>query len=211
MTHTKSDLSHDHIRSAYAKWAPIYNAVFSLIFYSGRKAASRAANRYSGQLLDVGVGTGLALADYGAQLQVTGVDLSPEMLAKAHEKAAKENLSNVLALHEMDATNLQFADETFDVTVSMFVITITPEPDKMFAELMRVTKHGGEIILLNHYAESKGFIGWLERVAAPHVARFGLRPNFAVERITQKPGIVVEEQRKVHPFGFFTLLRLRKV
>ena len=70
------------------------------------RAASTAVeiiNQSKGRVLEVGVGTGLSLPAYERQLEIVGIDLSPEMLEKARERVSTERLRNVAGLHEMDA------------------------------------------------------------------------------------------------------------
>ena len=69
------------------RWAPVYDLVFGAVFERGRKASIAAAERIGGRILEVGVGTGLSLPDYGWTNRLTGVDLSAPMLRKAQERA----------------------------------------------------------------------------------------------------------------------------
>src|SRR4029453_678648 len=91
-------------------------------------------NRRRGRVLEVGVGTGLSLPCYGSHLTITGIDLSPEMLAKAENKVDRQNIVNVAGLHEMDAGALAFPDESFDTVVAMYVMTVVPEPERVMRE-----------------------------------------------------------------------------
>ncbi|HEY7552807.1 MAG TPA: class I SAM-dependent methyltransferase, partial [Hyphomicrobiaceae bacterium] len=114
------------VRSAYRRWAPVYDNTFGLVAAEGRKHAVEIINRTSGRVLEVGVGTGLSLPSYRRDLQIVGIDLSPEMLEKARERVAAEGLRNVAGLHEMDAGDLKFPDSAFDTVVAMYVMTVVP-------------------------------------------------------------------------------------
>ena len=85
------------VRHAYRRWAPVYDFTFGLIAEAGRKNAVQIINRRKGRVLEVGVGTGLSLPCYGSHLTITGIDLSPEMLAKAQDKVERKSLGNVVA------------------------------------------------------------------------------------------------------------------
>ena len=108
-------------------------------------------------MLEVGVGTGLALPHYKPHLQVTGVDLSPDMLLRARRAGARGTSLPILKpLLEMDATALEFADASFDVSTAMYVMTVVPDPAKVMHELARVTKPGGHVVIVNHFSVAKG-------------------------------------------------------
>ena len=121
------------IKSAYRRWAPVYDNTFGLVAAEGRKHAVEIINTGSGRVLEVGVGTGLSLPTYRRELEIVGIDLSPEMLQKARERVAAEGLTNVSGLHEMDAGELKFPDGSFDTVVAMYVMTVVPEPEKVMA------------------------------------------------------------------------------
>jgi phosphatidylethanolamine/phosphatidyl-N-methylethanolamine N-methyltransferase len=198
------------VRHAYARWAPVYDFTFGLIAEAGRKHAVRIINRRKGRVLEVGVGTGLSLPCYGDHLTITGIDLSPEMLAKATDKVERKKLGNVVALHEMDAGALAFADESFDTVVAMYVMTVVPDPDRVMRELERVCAAGGEVILVNHFSQEEGIRGWFERKLAPFADYIGWRPVFGLDQVLVCDDLRLAERRSLRPFGLFTMLRFVK-
>ena len=100
------------------------------------------------RVLDLGCGAGtdslVAAQMVGPQGRVTGIDMTPEMLAKARAAAAQMGASNVEFL-ESEAEQLPFADGSFDAVVSNGVIDLIPDKDAVFAELHRVLRPGGRI------------------------------------------------------------------
>jgi len=198
------------VRDAYRRWAPIYDLTFGKIAEAGRKNAVQIINRRRGRVLEVGVGTGLSLPCYGSHLTITGIDLSPEMLAKAEDKVDRHNLANVAGLHEMDAGALAFPDESFDTVVAMYVMTVVPVPQRVMRELERVCAAGGEVILVNHFSEDEGVRGFLERKLAPFADLIGWRPVFDIDQVLVCEDLRLAERRSLRPFGLFTMLRFVK-
>src|SRR5215813_12582366 len=119
-----ADLDRGAVEKAYSYWAPLYDAVCGPIFESGRRTAAAAARRLGGRILEVGVGTGLSFADYDATTEVTGVDLSEPMIAKARARMASGRYPHVKSVMVMDAHDLDFPDASFDCVVAQFVITL---------------------------------------------------------------------------------------
>ena len=139
-------LDADAVRAAYRRWAGVYDAVFGGVSAFGRRRAVALVNSLPGaQVLEVGVGTGLALPHYRRQKRITGIDLSAEMLARARERAAALRLLNVAALREMDAEAMDFHDGAFDVAVAMFVASVVPNPRRLLEEMRRVVRPGGRL------------------------------------------------------------------
>src|SRR6266705_544262 len=75
-------IDEDAVRSAYRRWAPVYDHTFGRVAAEGRKHSVEIINQRNGRVLEVGVGTGLSLPTYGRHLEIVGIDLSPEMLEK---------------------------------------------------------------------------------------------------------------------------------
>src|SRR5262245_66198942 len=124
-----ADLDRATIAKAYARWAPVYDFVFGAVFERGRNAATAAAERIGGSILEVGVGTGLSLPDYARHNGVIGIDISEPMLRKARARVAAEGLSHVHGLSVMDAEHLAFPDHVFDVIVDNYGHKAVTHPD----------------------------------------------------------------------------------
>ena len=204
------DLDSSMVKTAYARWAPIYDAVCGPVMVKGRRAAASAARAIGGKILEVGVGTGLSFDDYDATTEITGIDLSAPMLEKARAKMASGRYPYVKDVRLMDAHNMAFADATFDCVVAQFVITLVANPEQVLSECHRVVKPGGRIILVNHLYSEVGVAAAVERWAAQRTRSLGLRPEFPFARLqawahANKDAIMVE-RRKVAPFGIYTLV-----
>jgi phosphatidylethanolamine/phosphatidyl-N-methylethanolamine N-methyltransferase len=205
------ELDSHTIARAYAGWAPVYDLVFGAVFDAGRRASIAAAERIGGRILDVGVGTGISLANYSASNRIVGVDFSEPMLRRAHERVARQKLSHIEALAVMDAQRLGFPNGAFDVVVAQFVITAVPDPEATLDEFARVTKPGGEIILVNHLGAEAGLQRDFEHWFAPLARRLGWRPEFKWARLAQwaerHGGVLLIERRSLPPLGQFSLIR----
>jgi phosphatidylethanolamine/phosphatidyl-N-methylethanolamine N-methyltransferase len=198
------------VLDAYRRWAPIYDYTFGRIAREGRRHAVELINEGDGRVLEVGVGTGLSLPDYDRRLEIVGIDLSPDMLEKARERVASEALGNVTGLHEMDAADLKFPDAAFDTVVAMYVMTVVPEPEVVMRELGRVTKPGGQVLLVNHFSQREGVRGWVERRMAPFADKIGWRSVFDVSRVTVCDDLELIQRKSLRPLGLFTMLRFAK-
>jgi phosphatidylethanolamine/phosphatidyl-N-methylethanolamine N-methyltransferase len=203
-------MDEEAVREAYRRWAPVYDYTFGAVSTAGRRHAVQIINSSKGKVLEVGVGTGLSLPEYKPHLEITGIDLAPEMLDKARERVKAAGLKNVTGLLEMDASDLQFPDATFDTTVGMYLITVVPDPEKVMRELARVTKPGGEVMLVNHFSQEDGVRGWVERRMAPFADLVGWHSVFDVSRVMVCPELKLMDRKALRPMGIFTMMRFRK-
>jgi phosphatidylethanolamine/phosphatidyl-N-methylethanolamine N-methyltransferase len=185
------------MEKAYARWAPVYDALCGPFFLSGRRAAAQAARAVGGRILEIGVGTGLSFEP---------------MIARARERLASGRYPHVKQLTVMDAHDMAFGDGTFDCVVGQFVITLVEEPERVLAECARVLKPGGQIVLVNHLYSEKGLAAALERLLAQKARQLGLRPEFPFQRLAAwaqtHGGAELIDRREVKPF--FTLVRFRR-
>ncbi len=205
-----SALDADAVRAAYRRWAGVYDMVFGGISAWGRKRAVSEVNGLPGtRVLEVGVGTGLALPRYDKDKRITGIDLSAEMLDRARQRVRTERLGHVDALLEMDAEATGFADAEFDIAVAMFVASVVPNPRQLMAEMRRVVRPGGHILFVNHFAAEGGLRWWAERTMAPASRALGWHPDFAVDALFSADERPLASFRAVPPFGLFTLARIR--
>jgi phosphatidylethanolamine/phosphatidyl-N-methylethanolamine N-methyltransferase len=201
----------------YSRWAPVYDLIFDLPFHPGRSAAARvaaAAAGKDGEVLVVGVGTGLELGLLPKTLRITGIDLSAPMLNKARERVAKEALGQVKALHIMDAAALEFADAQFDVALAPYVMSVVPAPARVLDEMWRVLRPGGQMVLMNHFSAERGLRAKTEAALEKSAGWLGWHPQFPYAAIgdwvAARGDAAVLERREIAPFRLFTLLRVQK-
>jgi phosphatidylethanolamine/phosphatidyl-N-methylethanolamine N-methyltransferase len=198
------------VRAAYRAWAPVYDYSFGVVAGPGRRLAVSKLNSMEGRILEIGVGTGLSLPRYKPSLEVTGIDLSQDMLEKASARIHRLGLKRV-TLTVMDAGRLAFADECFDAAAAMYVMTVVPNPAAAMAEMRRILRPGGTAICVNHFSREHGLRAAAERGLARFSRQLGWHPVFPLETVTGAPGFRLTEIIDLPPFGLFTLLRLEKV
>ena len=211
----RAEIDQVGVKKAYARWAPFYDLVFGGdLFDRGRRAAIKAADKVGGTILEVGVGTGISLADYSADNRIVGVDLSEQMLQKAKDRVSQLALTHVVRLEVMDAERLSFPDDSFDVVVATYVVSTCPHPEAALDEFARVVKPGGEIILANRVGAEAGLRRGVEEMLRPIVCWLGWRLDFPWNRfaawIAQRKDIHLIERRPMPPFDHFSLLRFGK-
>jgi phosphatidylethanolamine/phosphatidyl-N-methylethanolamine N-methyltransferase len=211
---TVTDFDKDTVEKAYDRWAPFYDLVFGRVFRRGRAASLEAAERIGGRILEVGVGTGISLPDYSKSNRVFGIDISDSMLDKARQRVRDLGLDNVEGIEVMDAQQLQFPDNSFDVVVAQYVVTAVPDPEAALDEFARVLKPGGEIVLLSRVGAEAGLRRTIERLLMPVTTNLGWRTQFAWARYTRwverTHGVRLIERRPIPPFGHFSLIRFVK-
>src|SRR6478736_10503793 len=144
-------VENDFVANVYEKLASVYDIVFGPVLHPGRvDAIRRMGIRPGDRVLEVGVGTGINAALFPSDCSVTGVDFSSSMLEKARERIARKGVQNVRLL-QMDAANMKFADDTFDIVYAPYVISVVPDPVAVTREMCRVCRPGGRIVILNHF------------------------------------------------------------
>src|SRR6202035_126728 len=134
------DFDRETVEQAYDRWAPVYDLVFGGVFSKGRKAAIAATNKIGGRVLEVGVGTGISLPQYGSHLRIFGTDISEAMLRKAKQRVDDLRLKNVEGLAVMDAEKLEFTDNTLDVVMAQYVVTAVSNPEAVLDEFSHVLR-----------------------------------------------------------------------
>src|SRR5258705_9695642 len=161
------DFDREKVEQAYDRWAPVYDLVFGGVFSKGRKAAIAATNKIGGRVLEVGVGTGISLPQYGPHLRIFGTDISEAMLEKARKRVSEYGLKNVEGLAVMDAEKLEFPDGSFDVVMAQYVVTAVPNPEVALDEFARVLRPGGELIILTRVSADAGMRRFIEQRLQP--------------------------------------------
>ncbi|WP_028648493.1 class I SAM-dependent methyltransferase [Nocardiopsis sp. CNT312] len=106
-----------------------------------------------GETLEVAVGSGRNLRHYPPQARLTGLDLNPEMLARARETA--RGLGALVRLVEGDAQAMEFPDKTFDTVVCVMGLSVVADRHSAMAEMYRVLVPGGRLLFVDHITHSR--------------------------------------------------------
>ena len=182
------------IKRIYAYYSRVYDFIFKRWFFPRQQYAIQALDIRPGQrVLDLGVGTGFSLPLYPRDAQVIGVDLSSKMLREARKKVLRERLSHV-DLMEMDAAHLAFPDNTFDCVVVAFVISVVPDPLQVLAEIKRVSKPEGQIVIINHFQSQNKLMAQLEKWVSPLCTKIGWRSDLALDYLVQHADLQIDRK-----------------
>lgn len=167
----------DFVERVYERLASVYDLTFGPTLHPGRlHARERMVIAPNDRILEVGVGTGINASLYPSHCHVTGIDLSTSMLDKARERVARQGLRNIRLL-EMDAANLTFADNSFDIVYAPYLVSVVPDPVKVVKEMRRVCRPGGRIIILNHFRSPNPVLSRIERAISPLTVHIGFKAD----------------------------------
>lgn len=196
------------IKSAYRRYAGVYDALFGPVLHPGRTRVVDALGCVPGErILEVGVGTGLSLPLYPDSVRVTGIDVSREMLDQARQRVARKRLAHVDELIEMDGERMTFADGSFDKVVAMYVVSVVRDPVRLLREMQRVCRPGGDIFVVNHFRSANPWIGAVERALAGFSDQLGFHPDFALDAIVGRTSAELIETSRINLF--WRVLRFR--
>jgi phosphatidylethanolamine/phosphatidyl-N-methylethanolamine N-methyltransferase len=197
-------------RKAYRVWAKYYDKVYVGLLARAQREAVAAAVACGPDILEIGVGTGLTLPYFPAHCRVVGVDLSRDMLRVAQRKVSDQGLGAVRGLSVMDACRLGLPDEAFDAVTAQFVITLVPDPEAALAEMDRVLKPGGEIVIASRLVEADGPSAALWSALAPLAKAVGWSTDFKVSRLTDWAAATGRYDVVHVGRGYFKVVRLKK-
>lgn len=180
----------------YKIWSPIYDEIFnSYLFLNARRRIFEEISFNSREkVLFVGVGTGadLELIKH-FDLEITAIDLSTDMLKKAMEKY--ENTS--ITFLEMDAQNMEFNNESFDYIVGSLVLSVVPDANKCFQEMIRVLKQDGKIIIFDKFISKNKQLSLPKKLLRPFIRVLGTDIGLRFEDLYPRHGKnlkIVEDQ-----------------
>jgi ubiquinone/menaquinone biosynthesis C-methylase UbiE len=183
-------------RDIYDRIARLYD-VLDVPFERSRYAPLRRVlfEGLHGTVLDAGVGTGRNFPYYPNGSNVTGIDISPAMLKRARNR--KHKLSTVVDLREMDVTQLNFPDETFDSIVSTFLFCVLDAEQQQPAleELRRVCRPDGTIRILEYAVSENPVRRFIMKLWAPWVRwAYGARFDRNTEQYLEAAGLDLMEK-----------------
>jgi ubiquinone/menaquinone biosynthesis C-methylase UbiE len=181
----------------YDRMAPVYDALDAIYEWSWKRRLRAELLRHAeGRILDVGVGTGCNMPFYPAGSEVVGIDSSRRMLAEARQRATR--LGRDVTLRQMNLLQLDYPDHAFDTVVATFVLLCLPEAliPVALAELVRVMRPGGRLLLLDYHLSSRPAARLWMRCLSPWLRwAFAARYDAGTERYVEAAGLHVVERR----------------
>ena len=196
------------IIKSYKRVSGFYDYTFGQIFRPGqKKLVSMMECTPTDKVLEIGIGTGTSYKYYPMETEVTGIDISPDMLEKARKNIRKHNLQNKNVIM-MNGEQLKFEDNSFDKVVGMYVVSVTQNPNLLIKEMKRVCKPNGDIYLVNHFrfeTDSK-FMKILEKGLMPVSKYLGWRPYFPFSEFNAYAKLNVQSISKVNIFDYWGII-----
>ena len=195
-----------HESKIYSEFAPLYDKIFGKIFYSRLEQVIENLDIPPGaKVLEVGAGTGTSFPAYPTHCDVVGIDLAPDMLARARQKIEDNGWAHLKVL-EMNALDLKFPDNTFDYVMAFHVVTVVPDPVRMITEAKRVCKPGGKIVVVNHFTSDFPLLGSLTEALDPLTRWLGWRTDLRLKPFIETTHLSVERVYKLSKTSLYTVL-----
>src|SRR5918998_3100296 len=199
-------IENDFVARVYDKLAIVYDLVFGPTLHPGRIEAIQKMKIQPGDsVLEVGVGTGINLSMYPSSCAITGIDLSAPMLDKAHDRILNKGLRNCRVM-EMDAAQMAFPDESFDIVYAPYLISVVPDPVKVAQEMRRVCRKGGRIVILNHFKSENPILSRLETAVSPVTVHIGFKSDLDLKAFLTQSELTPVSIDKVNIPKMWTLV-----
>lgn len=198
------------VEKVYQNIAKVYDYTYGPTLHPGRlEAIEKMAIRPGHSVLEVGVGTGINLSLYPRTCRITGIDLSSRMLDKARGRIRSKGLTHC-GVEEMDATQMTFPDDSFDVVYAPYVISVVPEPVKVAREMYRVCRPGGRVVILNHFKSVNTVMGWIEKTISPMTVHIGFTADLDLPGFLDQADLHPVSMEKVNVPKMWTLITVVK-
>ena len=198
------------IRQRYDEQAETYDKTIGIVDRLGGigKLRREFLQRSKGNVLAVAIGTGIDLPFYPKSCNMTGIDVSEEMLAIARKRA--DRLHTGIDLQSMDAENLSFPDESFDTVTSTLALCTYPRPIETLREMARVCKPDGRLLFIEHGRSSSAVVRSLRWLfAARNLRKHGCHLLRDIVRLVSDAELQVIDHRRAL-FGIFHGMEARK-
>ncbi len=201
-------MSVENVEKLYNRFSTFYDLIYGIkVFNHGRELAPEYLDLFPGaQLLEVGVGTGLAIPPLPRNIEITAIDVSQKMLNQTRKRLHSLCIHNV-QLFKMDATHLGFPDNSFDRILAAYFISTVQDPVEVILEMKRVCRPGGYLVFLNHFECEVPVIGSIKKHLSPIFYRLGFNTGLNLQELMEQTGLDVESEEKIGALGHFRAVR----
>lgn len=195
----------------YRRWSKVYDKFFGSSYINKqREAEMLMLNLKAGDsVLFIGIGTGEDLRFIPEGVNVTGIDITEEMLSVAREKAQTFGLRSVKTLN-MDGQNLDFDGNQFDYVVLNLILSVIPDGHRCLSEAYRVLKPGGKIAVFDKFIEDKKDPNFARKLLNNITKSLGTDINRKFSDILGSLSLKVIEERKSILGGMYRIIVLQK-
>lgn len=195
------------LKHSYTLIAPFYDAAIARATHAARARSLSALPKEAARVLLAGVGTGLDLPHLPPHHHYVGLDFNQAMLRRAMPRAGHVDFVPV----QGDAQQLPFANNSFDSAVLHLILAVVPQPAHCFAEIERVLKPGGQVLVFDKFLR-RGQPAILRRLINPLVSRVATRLDVVFEDLlSEAPSLALEHDQSALAGGWFRMIRLRKL
>lgn len=203
-------MSQPHESRVYSDLARFYDFFFGRAFVDREHEVIESLNlRPGNRVLEVGVGTGIALDAYPPYAHIVAIDPSADMLERAKKRVAEYSWGHI-ELRQGDALNLDYPDNSFDYVTSFHVLTVVPDPYRMLSEMVRVCKPGGRIALTTHFQSANPVVAALNTIVNPITRQLGWTTRLRKQDVLKGHPITLERNKKTSPWSVHTVIIARK-
>jgi len=199
-----------HRSRIYSDMSGVYDHVFDRVFTRRiHNVVSRLGIPPGARVLEVGIGTGLSLDAYPPHCQVTGIDLSPEMLDRCERKRDPVRHRHI-RLMQMNAMKMSFPSDHFDFVTAFHVVTVVPDPAMLVEEMTRVCKTDAQVVIINHFSSPRRMIRGVVNLVDPLTRKLGWSTRLSLDDVMNGAELNLESRYKTSPWSLFTVVEARK-
>ena len=203
-------MSQPHESRVYSDLARFYDFFFGRVFVDREHEVIEGLNlRPGNRVLEVGVGTGIALDAYPPYAHIVAIDPSADMLERAKKRVAENGWGHI-ELKQGDALNLDYPDNSFDYVTSFHVLTVVPDPYRMMSEMVRVCKPGGRIAITTHFQSANPVVAFLNTIVNPITRQLGWTTRLRKQDVLKGHPITLEHSKKISRWSVHSLILARK-